>query len=86
MVDTTEIPEAEEGDEVTLIGKDGDEEITVEELPASAAVSTHEILCDYRKTCPQSLRRRRKSGRKKDYFDDFTKVSESNQKREVKDE
>ena len=31
MVDVTDIPEAEEDDEVTLIGKDGEDEITVEE-------------------------------------------------------
>ena len=44
MVDTTEIPEAEEGDEVTLIGKDGDEEITVEELARIGGGFHYEIL------------------------------------------
>lgn len=32
MVDVTEIPEAEKGDEVTLLGKSGDACITLEEL------------------------------------------------------
>lgn len=32
MVDVTEIPEAKEGDPVTLLGKDGSECITMEEL------------------------------------------------------
>ena len=31
MVDVTDIPEAEEEDEVTLIGRDGGEQISVEE-------------------------------------------------------
>ena len=34
MVDVTDIPEAKEDDEVTLIGRDGEEEITVEEMAA----------------------------------------------------
>lgn len=40
MVDITEISEAEEDDQVTLIGRDGGEQITVEELAALGAGST----------------------------------------------
>ena len=32
MVDLTGIPEAKEGDSVTLVGRDGNQEITMEEL------------------------------------------------------
>lgn len=71
MVDTTEIPEAEEGDEVTLIGKDGDEEITVEELARIGGGFHYEILCDIGKRVPRVYIEDGKVVGKKDYFDDI---------------
>ena len=71
MVDTTEIPEAEEGDEVTLIGKDGDEEITVEELARIGGGFHYEILCDIGKRVPRVYVEDGKVVGKKDYFDDI---------------
>lgn len=38
MVDVSLIPEAVQGDEVTLIGRDGEESITMEELESFPAV------------------------------------------------
>lgn len=40
MVDVTDIPEAEELDEVTLIGRDGEDCITLEELGDISGRST----------------------------------------------
>ena len=44
IVDITEIPDAYEGDTVTLIGKDGGEEIPAAELAAQAGTITNELL------------------------------------------
>ena len=45
MVDVTDIPDVKEGDTVTLIGRDGDEEITVTELEAKSGILSYELLC-----------------------------------------
>lgn len=45
MVDVTDIPGVSVGDEVTLIGRDGDEEITVQELQEKSGVLSYEIIC-----------------------------------------
>lgn len=45
MVDVTEIPEAAEWDEVTLLGRDGNEEITMEELSWRSGVFLYELPC-----------------------------------------
>ncbi len=45
MVDVTEIPEAEEGDLVTLIGRDGTEQITMEELGELSGRFNYELAC-----------------------------------------
>lgn len=52
MVDVTEI-EAEHLDEVTLIGRDGDEEITVEELSGICGRFPYEFICDIGKRVPR---------------------------------
>ena len=45
MVDITDIPDAAVGDEVVLIGKQGDDTITAEELAAWADTINYEIFC-----------------------------------------
>ncbi|MDT8395765.1 MAG: alanine racemase [bacterium] len=45
MVDITDIPEAVTGDEVVLIGRQGDETITAEEMAAWAGTISYEIYC-----------------------------------------
>lgn len=45
MVDLSSVPEAEEGDLVTLIGRDGDECITLEELSKLSGRFHYELLC-----------------------------------------
>ncbi len=45
MVDVSGIPEASEGDEVTLIGEDGSEEITMEALGERSGRFNYELAC-----------------------------------------
>ena len=45
MVDVTDIEGVSVGDEVTLIGRDGEEEITVQELQEKSGVLSYEIIC-----------------------------------------
>ena len=53
MVDVTEIPQAKEGDLVTLIGRDGNEEITMEQLGALSGRFNYELACDLGKRIPR---------------------------------
>lgn len=53
MADVTEIPEAKEGDEVTLLGRDGDGEITMEELAKLSGGFHYEIPCVIGKRVPR---------------------------------
>ncbi len=53
MVDVSDIPGVLEGDEVTLIGKDGAEEITMEELGAVSGRFNYELACDLGKRIPR---------------------------------
>ncbi|MBN2954603.1 MAG: alanine racemase [Fusicatenibacter saccharivorans] len=46
MVDVTDIPDVQVEDVVTLIGTDGDETITIEEIANPAARFDYEMLCD----------------------------------------
>lgn len=70
MVDVTHIPEAREDDEVTLIGKDGAEEITVEEMAACFGGFHYEIICDIGKRVPRVYIKDGAIAGTKDYFDD----------------
>lgn len=53
MVDITFIPECEEGDEVTLIGKNGDLVISVEDLSSISEQLNYEFVCDIGKRVPR---------------------------------
>lgn len=52
MVDVTDVP-AELLDEVTLLGKDGEEEITIDELGALSGRFPYEFVCDIGKRVPR---------------------------------
>ncbi|MBQ7956186.1 MAG: alanine racemase [Lachnospiraceae bacterium] len=56
MVDVTEIPDAKEGDKVTLIGKDGAEEITADFLGDLSGRFNYELICDLGKRIPRLYR------------------------------
>lgn len=53
MVDVTEIPEAEELDQVTLLGKDGKDCITMEELGELSGRFNYEFACCISKRVPR---------------------------------
>lgn len=70
MVDVTEIEGVCEGDEVTLIGRDGLECITVEEIAELSRGFHYEIVCDLGKRVPRVYYKDKQLVCKKDYFDD----------------
>ena len=53
MVDVSEVPEAGEGTPVTLLGCDGAEEITMEELGALSGRFNYELACDISSRVPR---------------------------------
>jgi alanine racemase len=53
MVDVTEVPGAAVGDAVTLVGRDGQEQIGVDDLAAWAGTVNYEILCGISKRVPR---------------------------------
>mgnify|MGYP002516856072 FL=1 len=53
MVDVTGIPDVTCGDKVTLIGRDGDENITVEEISAAADSFNYEFVCGISRRVPR---------------------------------
>lgn len=53
MVDVSHIPEADMGDCVTLIGRDGDEFISVEELGDLSGRFNYELVCDLGNRVPR---------------------------------
>ena len=53
MVDVTEIPEAAELDPVVLLGAEGEEQITAEELGALSGRFNYELVCDLGRRIPR---------------------------------
>lgn len=53
MIDVSHIPSAKQGDVVTLVGKDGDNCITVEELGSLSHSFNYEIICNVGKRIPR---------------------------------
>jgi alanine racemase len=52
-LDLSAIPEAREGDEVVLIGKQGADEITADELARLAGTISYEIMCGLTSRVPR---------------------------------
>ena len=76
MVDVTDIDGVISGDEVILIGKSGDEEITTEKMAEIAGDTfNYEVVCDLGKRMPRVYYRNGKIVCTKDYFDDIYDVS-----------
>lgn len=71
MVDVSKIPEAKEGDEVTLIGKNGDFTITMEELGDISGRFNYELACDIGKRVPRVYQKGGHVIGTKDYFNDL---------------
>ena len=55
MVDVTDLPDAREGERVTLLGRQGRESIDVYELASWAGVIPYEIVCGISKRVPRHL-------------------------------
>ncbi len=71
MVDVTDIPNARQGDWVTLVGKEGEEEITMEELGRLSGRFHYELACCIGKRVPRIYLKSGKIVGAKDYFQDF---------------
>lgn len=53
LIDVTEVPDVQMGDEVVIFGKQGEEEIRVEELAEKSNTIPYEILCNVGKRVPR---------------------------------
>ncbi len=53
MVDVTDIPETRAGDRVTLVGTDGEETITMEQIAAAADSFNYEFVCGISRRVPR---------------------------------
>ena len=53
MVDVTDMPEVSVGDVVTLIGRDGEETLSVEEISEMAGSFNYEFVCDVSRRVPR---------------------------------
>ena len=53
MVDITDIPDAQLGDPVVLVGKDGEEQITVEQIAAQGDSFNYEFVCGISRRVPR---------------------------------
>lgn len=71
MVSLADIPEAEEGDEVTLIGRNGEEQITMEELGELSGRFNYELACNLGKRIPRVYVKGGHITATKDYYDDY---------------
>lgn len=71
MVDVTEIPEAAMGDRVTLIGREGQQEITMELLGELSGRFNYELACDITKRVPRVYTKGGEILYTKDYYQDF---------------
>lgn len=68
MVDVTDIPEAKEGDIVTLVGKDHGAEITMEEIGDLSGRFNYEFACDLGKRIPRVYVKNGEVVETRDYF------------------
>ncbi len=71
MVDVSDIPDVKEGMEVTLIGIDGNESITMEELGDISGRFNYELACDLGKRIPRAFVKNGEIVATKDYYDDY---------------
>lgn len=68
MVDGTDIDDVQFGDRVTLIGRDGDEVLAVEELSELAERFNYEFVCNLGKRVPHEFIRHGEVIEQRDYF------------------
>lgn len=68
MVDVTDIPDAKEGDIVTLFGRDGDAFLSVEEVSEMAHSFNYEMVCNVGKRVPRVYYRNQKEVGRQEYY------------------
>ena len=71
MVDVSHIPDVAEGDRVVLIGADGEDRITAEELGDLSGRFNYELICNLGKRIPRVYTEKGKIVFCKDYTEDF---------------
>lgn len=71
MIDVTRIPNVKEGDWATLIGREGEGQITMEELGELSGRFNYELACCIGKRIPRIYLKSGKMVSAKDYFHDF---------------
>lgn len=71
MVDVSDIPEAKVGDEVTLIGTEDSESITIEQLADISGGFNYELACNLGKRVPRVYTKNGIIVHTKDYFEDI---------------
>lgn len=76
MVDVTDIPDVKEGDKVTLIGQDGDESISIEEVANLVGSFNYELVCDIGKRVPRVYYKEGKKVGTADYYNCLHQVLE----------
>jgi len=72
MIDVTHIPAVMSGDEVVLYGRQGGEEITVEEVASHTGTIHYELLCSIDKRVPRLYFRRKRLVSIHDFIEDRT--------------
>lgn len=76
MVDVTDIPDVKEGDKVTLIGQDGGESISIEEVANLVGSFNYELVCDIGKRVPRVYYKEGKKVGTADYYNCLHQVLE----------
>ena len=69
MVDVTDIPEIKKGDEVTVLGSDGEENISADTLGDLSGRFSYELLCGISKRVPRIYIKDKKECGELDFFD-----------------
>ena len=70
MIDVTDIPDVNVEDVVTVVGKDGSEEITFEEVGELSGRFNYEFVCDLGKRIPRVYYENGIVTQTHDYFND----------------
>lgn len=71
MVDVTDVPNVVQGDEVTLVGRDGDSFISTEEVADMSYSFNYEFVCDVGKRVPRVYYRNGRKVGTKDFYPEF---------------
>ncbi len=69
MVDVTDISDVKAGDEVTLLGRDGDEFISADTLGNLSGRFSYEFVCDINKRVPRIYLKDGKEQEELSFFD-----------------